>query len=379
MKSLAAKSRTSSQPPQYWKSCLLGKVWNAARSRVLSTTGRGQMIGIAALTLTTLFVLAIFWVFHSEERVLALLGSESYVHGGAEPWHHVVALMVFGAVAMVFPLLIAMQLIRARTKAFEALSAAKFEAEQANSIKANFLAHMSHELRTPLNAMLGFGEIIRDETFGKNDPRYTEYAGHIVSSAAHLLALINDVLDLSKLDLARNKLDEQQDVSVDEVAADSIDMVRPQAGENGVTLHAEVQANTFLLRADPQKLRQILVNLLSNAVKFTPSGGTVTLSAWCEVNGPFVFQIADTGIGMAQDDIPKAFSPFQQIDNPFNRKYPGTGLGLPIVKSLVELHDGTLNLESTVGEGTTVTVCLPQDRLVEQDVTEAHPIATAAS
>jgi signal transduction histidine kinase len=331
------------------------------------------------MTLMTVGALAVAWEFWLAEWVQSVFGHFGHSDGTEWPWLQVITSTIFAAIAMVLPLLIALRSIESRKDAFEAQSTAKCEAEKANRVKGNFLAHMSHELRTPLNAMLGFGEIIRDERFGKNDPRYAEYAAHIVSSATHLLDLINDVLDLSKLDLAQHNLAEE-DVSIEEIVNASLVLVRPQAEENGIRLWAKIDDGVPTLRADPQKIRQILANLLSNAVKFTPSDGEVTLTAWSDADGCVVFQIADTGIGMTPDGISKALSPFQQVDHPLNRKYPGTGLGLPIAKSLIELHGGTLSLESAVEEGTTVTVCLPQNRTVQQlsDVDTDSTIAQAS-
>lgn len=317
------------------------------------------------MILMSVFTLAVAWEFFVEEQISRLLGLDWENENLETHWEFVVTSTIFAAVAIVGPMLIARQSITAAEEALEAEKIARYEAEKANSIKTNFLTHMSHELRTPLNAILGFGQIIRDETFGTNDPRYKEYASNIVSSGTHLMELINDVLDLSKLEAAQNDLIEE-DVSIEEIANSSLALIKPQAEANGVQLQAEMQDNAPTIRADKRKLRQILVNILSNAVKFTPSGGKATLKAWCTADGWFVFQVADTGIGMTGDDIPKALSPFQQIEAPYNRKFPGTGLGLPIVKSLVELHDGNVHVESTVGVGTTVTVHLPHNRSAQQ-------------
>ena len=243
------------------------------------------------------------------------------------------------------------------------LIAANEKAEFANRTKSEFLANMSHELRTPLNAIIGFSEIIQRETFGPCDERYRGYALDINRSGQHLLDLINDILDLSKIESGTDEIHEEQ-IEIREVIESVVTMVRGRARKGGVKLELEMPDHPPALRADSRKLKQILVNLLSNAIKFTDPGGKVTFRTWCRRGSGYVFQIADTGIGIALDDIPKALAPFQQVDGELNRKYEGTGLGLPLTKSLVELHGGSLDLQSRLGVGTTVTVRLPEERVV---------------
>ena len=235
-------------------------------------------------------------------------------------------------------------------------------AEFANRTKSEFLANMSHELRTPLNAIIGFAELIRDAQPASCDQTYRDYAADIRDSGQHLLDLINDILDLSKIESGADALDEQQ-VDVHEVINSVLTMSRGRAQKGGVKLELDVPDDLAPLLADMRKLKQILVNLLSNAIKFTDPGGTVTLAVSCEAGSGHVFQISDTGIGIALDDIPKALAPFQQVDGQLHRKYEGTGLGLPLTKSLVELHGGSLELKSRLGVGTTVTVTMPEDRV----------------
>ena len=243
------------------------------------------------------------------------------------------------------------------------LIAANEKAEFANRTKSEFLANMSHELRTPLNAIIGFSEIIQRETFGPCDERYRGYALDINRSGQHLLDLINDILDLSKIESGTDEIHEEQ-IEIREVIESVVTMVRGRARKGGVKLELEMPDHPPALRADSRKLKQILVNLLSNAIKFTDPGGKVTFRTWCRRGSGYVFQIADTGIGIALDDIPKALAPFQQVDGELNRKYEGTGLGLPLTKFLVELHGGSLDLQSRLGVGTTVTVRLPEERVV---------------
>ncbi|MCH7542340.1 MAG: PAS-domain containing protein [Proteobacteria bacterium] len=244
------------------------------------------------------------------------------------------------------------------------LSIARDEAEAANRAKSEFLTLMSHELRTPLNAIIGFSEIIKGEMFGPvGTARYRDYAGDVHESGRHLLALINDILDLSKIEAGQLELDEE-DVDVAEVIHSCLRLVRERAKNGGVGLATEIPEELPALHFDERKLKQILINLLSNAVKFTPAGGTVTIKAWFRAGSGYVFQIIDTGIGIAIEDIPKALTSFGRIDSKLARKYEGTGLGLPLTKSLVELSSGSMDLQSEVGIGTTVTVRFPKERIV---------------
>ena len=243
------------------------------------------------------------------------------------------------------------------------LIAANDKAEFANRTKSEFLANMSHELRTPLNAVIGFSDMIRNKVFGPCDERYRGYALDIHQSGQHLLDLVNDILDLSKVESGGEELHEEQ-FEIREVIESVVTMVKGRAQKGGVKLELEVPDHPPALRADNRKLKQILMNLLSNAIKFTEPGGKVTFRIWCRRGSGYVFQIADTGIGIALDDIPKALAPFQQVDGEHNRKYEGSGLGLPLTKSLVELHGGSFDLQSRLGVGTTVTVRLPEERVV---------------
>ncbi len=246
----------------------------------------------------------------------------------------------------------------------EDLALARDQAEDASRTKSMFLATMSHELRTPLNAIIGFSELIGGEMFGPvGNDSYREYANDIRDSGQHLLDLINNILDLSKCESGSDDLHEEN-IEISELTRSARWLVTGRAQDGNVELETELADDAPMLRADKLKLKQILINLLSNAIKFTDTGGKVTLKAWCSVNGGYVFQVMDTGIGIALEDIPKALSPFQQIDNRLNRKYEGTGLGLPLSKSLMEMHGGSLDLQSQVGVGTTVTVRFPAERIV---------------
>jgi len=254
--------------------------------------------------------------------------------------------------------------ITERKAADEAMLAIVKESEIANRTKSEFLANMSHELRTPLNAIIGFSEIIKDDTFGPvGSTKYREYADDIHTSGQHLLALINDILDLSKVESGSNELHEESN-DIPEIANAIMKLVLGLAHTGNVKLELDVSDDISKLYADERKVKQILLNLLSNAIKFTPDGGKVTLKIWSRAASGYVFQVIDTGIGIAFEDIPKALTPFQQIDSGLNRRHEGTGLGLPLTKSLVEMHGGYLDLQSEVGVGTTVTVRFPAERIV---------------
>ena len=241
---------------------------------------------------------------------------------------------------------------------------AKIGAETANRTKSVFLANMSHELRTPLNAIIGFSEIIKIAMFGPLGERYRGYGGDIFDSGTHLLNLINEILDLSKLEAGQFELHEE-DLDLPAIIQACMHLMEPQAEKAKIQLSKACDNALPVIHADDRRMRQILLNLLSNAVKFTPKGGQVRVSAHLK-SGSLTIAVSDTGIGMAPEDIPKALEAFGQIDSKTSRKHHGTGLGLPLVKHLVELHGGTLTIESKVNIGTTVTVALPPERSLER-------------
>ena len=237
--------------------------------------------------------------------------------------------------------------------------AARIEAELASRVKSEFIANMSHELRTPLNTVIGFSKLIAEqERRHLPDAEIVEYANLIRDAAAHLLAVINDILDISKIQSGKYTLD-KRDVQLDEILMAVLSSFRLLAQEANITLVNKISPVLPPLRADGVKLRQIFTNLISNAIKFTPEGGQVTLEARQLEDGRIAGIVSDTGIGMTQEDIQIALTPFGQVDGGRSRWRDGTGLGLPIAKSLVELHSGEIRVNSVKNEGTQIWVLLP--------------------
>jgi PAS domain S-box-containing protein len=255
------------------------------------------------------------------------------------------------------------------------LAEAKLTAESASRLKSQFLATMSHELRTPLNAILGFSEVVRDGVFGRGETsvaKYAEYAGSIHTSGRHLLSLISEILDLSKIEAGTYVLDIRT-LDLRDVMEGALTIVSPAAEKNGVQLRTSLPESPVWLAADERAIRQVAINLLANAVKFTPKGGevTVTVSATDSIAE---FSVIDTGIGIAKEHIPTVFELFRQVDSSIRRRHEGTGLGLAITKRLVELHGGTIALESEPAVGTKVRVALP-GRLHSADFVPAKEAA----
>ncbi|NQU62281.1 MAG: HAMP domain-containing histidine kinase, partial [Rhodospirillales bacterium] len=231
------------------------------------------------------------------------------------------------------------------------------EQVQANQAKSEFLANMSHDLRTPLNAILGFADFISNQYFGPVGDKYQEYAEDIHSSGELLLSLVNDILDLSAIEAGKRSL-AKENLSITDVVTECEKFIEEKAKSLGIDLIVEVPKDLPSLYADRRAIMQILLNLLSNAVKFTPEGGKVVLRATA-TNEHHTIEVSDTGTGIPDDKIATITDPFVRGETDPHQTQEGTGLGLTIVKSLVDLHDGELDIKSTVGKGTTVTVTLP--------------------
>ncbi len=240
--------------------------------------------------------------------------------------------------------------------ALQIAEAARAQAEAANLAKSRFLATMSHELRTPLNAVMGFADIMRNRLFGPLPERYAEYSQLIHESGAHLLDLINDVLDLSKIEAERYRL-ERERFDAREAIESVVKLMRTQAREAGVDLVTRTPERSLAVEADKRALKQIALNLLGNALKFTPAGGEVRITL-DEVEGCLELVVSDTGIGIAPEDLERLGRPYEQAGDADTRAL-GAGLGLSLVRAFAGLHEGTMSLESTLGEGTAVTVRLP--------------------
>lgn len=234
-------------------------------------------------------------------------------------------------------------------------------AQRAGRAKSEFLALVSHELRTPLNSILGFSELVRDQIGnGRNPERLVEYAEAIHSSGSHLLALINDILDLSKIEAGQMDLHLEW-IDPAATARTVTGLMREQATRKGLTLECRLDPAVGPLRADPRRFRQMLMNLLSNAVKFTDVPGSVAVEGRVTPDGGLALAVVDTGIGMRSQDVERAMEPFGQIDSPATRAQQGTGLGLPLVARMAQLHGGRLAIDSSPGAGTTATIWFPPD------------------
>ena len=240
---------------------------------------------------------------------------------------------------------------------------ARVAADAANQAKSQFLANMSHELRTPLNAILGFAELMREAVIGPLDARYREYARDIFSSGSHLLRLIDDILDLSKIEVGRLDLREES-LDLGELLVECRRLLMDRAAQGEVQLLERLPADLPMVFVDRLRLKQVLLNLLSNAVKFTHPGGSVTVDVERTEAGGIAIIVTDTGIGMDPDKVETALQPFQQLDASLARQYEGTGLGLPLAKKLTELHGGTLEIVTALGRGTSIRVILPAGRVL---------------
>jgi PAS domain S-box-containing protein len=282
---------------------------------------------------------------------------------GSPYWESVTVAPVLGADGGVVNYIALKEDISERRAAEATQAAARQAAELANRAKSEFLAAMSHELRTPLNAIIGFSEIMATQPFGEIAPKYREYLADINHSGRHLLRVIDDILDVARLDVGRLALREEE-VDVETLVSAAVTMVRERAEAGGITVAADGPEELPTLWADARRLKQVLVNVLANAVKFSLRGGRVAISAARSADGGLQFVVSDTGIGIAPEQLARVMSPFVQADSGLARRYEGSGLGLPLARQLMELHGGGLHLESALGHGTTVTLTLPPERVL---------------
>ncbi|NNG03415.1 MAG: hypothetical protein HKM95_04860 [Inquilinus sp.] len=271
-------------------------------------------------------------------------------------------------------------LIAARREAEEAAQSARLAmlgAEAASKAKSEFLAKMSHELRTPLNAIIGFSDLLADELTVRDASKLHSYGQDINVAGRHLLNVINDILDIAKIEAGHI---EMRDDTIDlrRCIESCLTFVAGDAERFGLDLRSQIVDDLPALRGDEVRVRQILLNLLSNAIKFTPENGKVLVSAATDDDGGLLVTIRDTGVGMDKEDVRDALVPFVQLESEFSRRYPGTGLGLPLSKALIELHGGTLVIDSTSGVGTRVAVCFPAKRVLPtstRTAPEKEPLA----
>jgi two-component system cell cycle sensor histidine kinase PleC len=238
------------------------------------------------------------------------------------------------------------------------------QAEQANRAKSAFLANMSHELRTPLNAIMGFSEVMKEQHLGPmNNARYLAYAGDILASGRYLLGIINDILDLSKIEAGKMTVENAEEFPLCQALEGSLAICTALGEKFGVIIESRLPPENVRILAVERMVRQIMINLVGNAIKFTPAGGKVQVSSGPMLDGGYSVTVQDSGIGMSEQDIIKALTPFGQVENKMTATHNGTGLGLPLAKAMLELHDGRLEITSRPGMGTRILLVFPPSRI----------------
>ncbi len=323
-------------------------------------TPRTRRFRLAILLLATVVLAAgisslyEFWI----EKALYAHYHWAYAEGRNEQLHYVIQATIYTAAALIAPAILISGAITRIGRAHDQLRAALQAAETANLAKSRFLANMSHELRTPLNAVIGFSDVMGTQMFGPLLPRYQDYAADIRKAGLHLLNIINDVLDISKAEAAEFRV-QLSDASLGAIFAEVEMLASGLAAKAGVNLRFEGPDGNIMVRADRIRLTQSLLNLVSNGIKFNRPGGRVNVRALA-AGGQVRIEVQDTGIGMNQDEIARAFQPFVQLNSGYGRRFEGTGLGLPLTKMLVEAMNGALDIESRSGLGTRITISLPQ-------------------
>ncbi|MCX6558132.1 MAG: ATP-binding protein [Candidatus Aminicenantes bacterium] len=264
----------------------------------------------------------------------------------------IITLLAFLLVLIVF------LLNRFSKKVIKKITSYTAATQAANQAKSDFLANMSHELRSPLNAIIGFSEVLKEGLAGDLNSRQKDYCVEIFNSGQHLLSLINDILDLSKIEAGKMTL-EPEKVNLPMLLESSLSIVREKALAHDIVLNASISGDVGDGMVDVRKFKQMVYNLLANAVKFTPDGGRILLQARLAPAGQLEFSVTDSGIGIAEKDLPRLFTPFEQLDRSLARKYEGTGLGLSMVKRLAELHGGLVSVSSELGKGSCFVVRIP--------------------
>ena len=378
----ARHSTASWQHMQYATMVLHGLVWgglvwvfwqaeNTVNQAVLCVLGLGSIVGMFFLTVANVRLM-----FTSLATLTLTIWSAFLWHGGE-------LAQVFSIIFPLFALLL-LRYGRAMAANIHTALQLRFENEalaeayiRANRAKSDFLASMSHELRTPLNSIIGYSDLMRAETFGPIMPeRYAGYVGDIAASGEHLLKMINDLLDLAKIESGKREFNAAP-VRLSDVANDVIRLVEPMAARAHVSLMFDAKRDV-VIRADERAVKQILLNLLSNAVKFSRAGGIAVVIVEIAANDRVVFGVRDTGVGMSIEDQTKALEPFGQVGQIETVEGRGTGLGLPIVKGLIEAHQGQLRIESTKGVGSKIWVEFPAERLMRVKDPAPAPAAAVA-